>query len=337
MPNLRKRAAIFVALTEELRAAKSALESRGEIVGPGIEATASRNLYAFRPFGGTKEILVDLYLFNSMGNISSAAFVANSFLPSGGPEIAILLGISGSLDQSQLGLADVLISNHVKHYHVDKIFDIDDLVESKRASLIPSDMPPEVVADLISKRVNGHFLIDANDTLLNGTSAARYRRGRQLEDGSTNLISTFLYNRSRSEKAHSGGFRVVSGCILGTEYVIDSQHYVEYLRSKNRDSTRDFYWIHEREEYALRCAWDGADIVGVDMESYGFFKALQLAQRRTPVLGIAVRGISDMACGKSELDKKTKGSVRTKAVENAVSVALELLDSYFASTRSVVG
>ena len=119
--------AIFLALPEELDHAISVLERYGEFSGDIKEKDAGQFRFRYNLSSHAQtENRGTVCLINGMGNSRSAAFVGNELSsgPLNGPrpEIAILVGISGSLDPSTADLTDVVISSHVKHYHPDKLF-----------------------------------------------------------------------------------------------------------------------------------------------------------------------------------------------------------------------
>lgn len=336
-----RRTAIFVALPEELQHAVSVLKRHGTITGDPASG-AFHYIYTFRGVSaGFAEEDVDLFLISAMGNVSSAAFVSAA-VSKRSYELAVLAGISGSLDEGALALSDVLVSNHVKHHFVDKVFDISkDDVDNGRIRFADSSLTDDDFDRMVSSRPTETMILNPDDTLLRSRSAARFRRDKIVFDPSTTLIAEFLRSRSavaaNAENPRHSKHKVCTGCILGTNYVVDSENFVRYLHWKNANENRDYSVIHNPREAGQRNFWDKSPILAVDMESYGFFKALSWIGGRTQIPGVAIRGISDLAHGKGDLDKATKGVVRRTAVENAVTVTLELLQHYYQQNVTVSG
>lgn len=319
--------AIFIALPEELEAAITLLNDRGRLDGSMIDVEAGQRQLDYELFYDSQIIEGSVYLIRGMGNTKSAAFVGSSLFAEAPPRHALLVGISGSLNKDKIKLGDVVISSHVKHYSPDKIkcFTNAQLVEIDVKSAEEICDPLSSV-QLSNFTVPGKTLIDGRDRVL-GDSYFRYLRETIMRPVEQKELKRFL--RKRIDKfGNSGGngFSVHHGSLLGSHMVIDSESYVNYIHQKNMCSDTDYYQMNSPDEFRERCKWDQSELLAVDMESYGFFAAYEDYKYYSgSVRATAFRGISDLAFGKSDLDKESKGKHRRSAVQNALNVALDYL------------
>ncbi|MDE1993414.1 MAG: hypothetical protein KGI75_13000, partial [Rhizobiaceae bacterium] len=192
---------------------------------------------------------------------------------------------------------------------------------------------------VVGPRKEDEYQIDSRDTLDN--MYLRYLREHIILSEFSPDLDLFLDFRqdpSSAEKILLKDGNLVRGTILGSHWVVDSDKYAEYLRWKNENSHLDFYKMNKPSEYTQRCTWGNSGIHAVDMETYGFFKAIDFLNktRRVKVPGFAIRGISDYAAGKSNLDVTSDGSHRAKAVTNAMLVTIEFL-RFFAQQSNLQG
>ena len=251
------------------------------------------------------------------------------------PQYALLIGISGSLAPETVKLGDVVISAHVKYYAPDKIKDIPHdnwkIISPEESSKICNPDHPEQVT---------HYR-DGYSTLLDGrdkrfeSSYYRYIRHSIVRDSEEYSIDKFMSMRKKIHgESCANGFSLFSGAVLGSNLVLDSKYYVDYLIEKNRCSDMDFYMLNSPEEFKERCKWDSSELLAVDMESYGFFTAFEDMKRISQgTHAIAVRGISDLASGKEDLDRETKGKHRHNATKRAVQVGIDYLQEQFQPSR----
>lgn len=327
--------AIFIALPEELDAAISVLSNYGSLDGEMSDVTAGQRIFDYQLDSPKGSIAGQVYLIRGMGNTKSAAFVGSSLDIGAPPEHALLIGISGSLCPGKVGLGHVVMSSHVKHYSPDKVkcFSAKSLKEIPSASA--SDIcDPESRAQSSDFREKGKILIDGRDKILD-KSHYRYLRQRIFRNNEQRELKKFLKSHGSVISGDDGRkYELHHGAILGSNMVIDSEEYVEYLLQKNFCDDVDFYKLNHPDEHKERCVWDESDLLAVDMESYGFFSAFSDFQYySSSVRAVAFRGISDLAFGKGDLDGKSKGEHRRQATKNAVATALKYLHEQYGITE----
>lgn len=324
---------IFVALPEELRSVLDILGENGEFITPPSQFEAGQRRFKYHLDAKTEDkpaIEGEIFLIRGMGNVKSAAFVGACVATGKAPTNAVLVGISGSLDRDKLRVGDVIMSGHVKFYSPDKIHSLPDseyvLISEDDAEKICDPEDPLQLEDL------GHTKsckVDSRDIRMKN-NYYRYVREKIFNDSEAGEISEYIHENSKAIlpalNMVDGPPRIVEGAILGSNIVIDSQAFVDYILSKNTCDDLDFYSMNSPSEYAERCSWDSTELLAVDMESYGFFSAFNdLSYFSTSVKPIAIRGISDLAAGKAEADQESNGVNREKAAANAMTVALDYI------------
>ncbi len=116
------------------------------------------------------------------------------------------------------------------------------------------------------------------------------------------------------------------GCILGSDWVVDSAELVEFLKARDQDETKDWYSLHESAaDKADRNRWSfdrKFRVACVDMESYGFFRAIKSAGLLNHA--VSIRGISDPCANKRGIESKSK-AIRKAAMDNAVDVFVDMI------------
>lgn len=325
------RAAIIVALEEELSNAFDCLALHGKFLAPKQSLGEGQTNFRYKMDDGTgtgRHHDCEIFLINGMGNVAASAFVGRSFL-NFEPDLLISVGISGSMSRDDVRLEDVVISNQVKYYAPDKVGEFTTKDKVKHISSIES----------AGEHIPGEYRIDSRDVIDN--IYLRYLREHIILSEFSHDLDLFFDYRQDAGSADQillKDANLVRGTILGSNWVLDSGKYAEYLHWKNENNHLDFYKMNRSAEYAQRCSWGNSSLHAVDMETYGFFKAIHYLNktRRNKVPGFAIRGISDYAAGKSDLDNLSGGSHRAKAVENAMLVTIEFL-RWFAKQDTVQG
>jgi nucleoside phosphorylase len=327
--------AIFIALPEELEAAISVLSKYGSLDGDMSDVTAGQRIFDYQLKSPKGPIAGEVYLIRGMGNTKSAAFVGSSLDVGAPPKHALLIGISGSLSPKKVGLGHVVMSSHVKHYSPDKV----KRFNSKELKEISSDSASDICDPKSSTQSSdfqekGKILVDGRDKILGG-SHYRYLRQRIFRNNEQRELKKFLKSHGEKIVGDDGNdYKLHHGAILGSNMVIDSEEYVEYLMQKNFCDDVDFYKLNDPNEHKERCVWDSSELLAVDMESYGFFSAFSDFQYySSSVRAVAFRGISDLAFGKADLDGESKGSHRRQATKNAVETALKYLHDQYEITE----
>jgi nucleoside phosphorylase len=283
-------------------------------------------------------IEVTVQTLSGMGHIE-AVIGTSSVITAKRPNLVIMVGIAGSLNPSKVGLGDVVVSNQAKLFASDKVAQVP--VESEKPEYIFGTS-----RDLERARADGQCVIDERDRFFT-SSFLRYERNfvqsleieeklSEIEDpiGKSNLQvlnSSSLPPRFQELPSSKRSREVHFGWILGSNHVVDSREYREYLNQKNTELDLD---IHRQKGDYSRVLWKPGDLLAVDMESYGVLRAVEKARTTNnldggvPSLlgGVIVRGISDICEYKGDLDKKTGNSIRRLAVENATEVALSIIE-----------
>lgn len=331
------RLALFIALSEEMGYAIEEMEKFGRFLGqePNSQLEKGQTTFQFelKKFS-QPENRIEVHLIKGMGNILSAAHVGTAFGRLGSVRLALLVGISGALDVGSVGLGDVVISNSVKYYTPDKIYHADD----REKDLLP--ITREMRALHIQNGGRSPLPLPAPDKALafddrdivHGNNVLRFLRDQVFHADHDNVGHIFVDDMTRSSKPPA--YTLKSGTLLGSNWVIDSGTYSDYIKQKNEWVDFDYYYLNDRAEYHARCKWDKDVICAVDMESYGFFKAVaEFSKRVTNVKAYAVRGISDLCAGKSEEDKKHGNQNRRIATQNSTNAALSLIE-YYLDSRS---
>lgn len=285
-----------------------------------------------------------------MGHIEAANDTASA-IPLVGPQLVILVGLGGSMEPRHVGLGDVVVSNKVKFFSADKVCDGGEFGGSEGSEYIFGTKE-----DLEGARRSGKIVVDRRDRILQ-RSFLRYQRRvvhcestddilqdvesnfdcsrlSQIDKGKLPKIFEALPSSERLREIHLGGW------ILGSDHVVDSAEYRDYLNEKNVELELD---IHRQKSEFKRADWVDGKLHAVDMESYGVLRAAKTAIRPARLGGVphlngalVVRGISDLAEGKGALDRvMTKEDAvyfRRLAVQNAAEVTFQLIENIDYST-----
>lgn len=284
---------------------------------------------------GTEDgpVRVRVNTLSSMGQ-TEAVLGAAAAISAESPDLAVMIGIAGSMQPTQVGLGDVVLCNQVKFFGSDKV-----------GSLSPSG--PYVLGRNLNGRLAGQVVVDDRDKFME-SSFLRYERsfvesshaGELVAEVETRLMNcplrqlnpdwlddsiAGLDSSKRNRKIHVGW-------ILGSAHVVDSREYRDYLNEKNTQLDLD---IHRQKGEVGRVQWKEGQLLAVDMESYGLIRAAEM-YRSIPshkggcnqlIGAVSVRGISDLCEDKGALDAKSKNEVRRLAMHNATEVALSLLEN----------
>lgn len=335
--------ALYVALTEEMKYAVAEMGRFGKFnaatADPINEMLRGRTRFSFhfddfpRP-----EDNIEVHLIGGMGNILTAAHVGTSFSENDSVRFAVLIGISGAMPGSGLGLGDVILGNSVKYYSPDKIYDIKKKKEEGKAKKIDKktrELFLQKDADILKEFEERHddcILYDERDET-RSENVIRFLRDTIYHEDQSDYGYNFLRDIKRSSIPTE--YKLSSGMFLGTNWVIDSESYANYIVDKDLYNCFDYYFINKKSEYDQRCKWHPDRVSAADMESYGFFKAIEMfSRKRANVKAYAVRGISDLCAGKSDLDITSNNSFRDAATTNCTNAAMRLLRYYLKEQRT---
>ena len=328
---------VFVPLHEEMAYIDSRIGELGfENLSPGGYRRGDNPCAYWRKApDGTNFILrfriLDAEERDVMGNISAAAQVS-LFLALYKPKIAFLVGLAGSLRPAEAGLGDVVISDSAKFMFPDKL-----------KTLSPENETVVDGASLSDDAVSAarKVLVDDRKIFLNH-SFFRLRRDAVHSPRARDLLRRYRDHLATSSPADLpepgmaplGPWSIRFGSILGSDWVVDSEAFVKFVLDRDANSRFDWYVQTARlvprkaEEATKRNKWSDDRLLAVDMESYGFLKAADAyakAQGGDVLSAFVVRGISDLAMGKSGLDDQSGGAHRERAVRNAAQVTLDLI------------
>lgn len=314
-----RNALMFVPLHEEMRYVHQHLTGvRNAHCHTGNYTTAN-DFYLFEMNRGTAHAYY-LYcqVIGDMGNLRTATAVLDK-LGDLESSICFLVGMAGSLAPDVCQLGDVVVSYEVKAMYADKVKRRD-----PRKEVFAPDVATgsQVVLDPRKKLLTDSYLRYRRDYVRWMTSAglaAQYLNfARQNAPGLTTVDRSRVPKLDRSLEHMNP--EPMQGVILGSELVIDCQEFVDFLQHRNRTTLDDVY-------AGARGKWFDSDILAVDMESYGFFKAVEAGFRANGTsLALAVRGISDLAAKKTGLETSSKNAVRNIATINAVQTTLHILE-----------
>lgn len=250
--------------------------------------------------GAERNIRLLVRTCGSMGHLS-AAIHTSRLISQFQPKIIFFVGTAASLDPNQLQLADVIIPRKAVHRVYDKI--------SEKGQ---KDYERRCVDDKFEERFYGaNILCVQTDTrevsaeiqgLLTGVNYDQI----SLERGKADQIELNGENYPfRTPKIH------YDEDIFSYGMVVDSISYREFIQRHADLSNRK--------------------ISAIDMESYGFYTAIDLAKTSglgTDCEGIMIRGISDYA-GRKQQNEGRPDDWKQKSVVNAALVTAKIIaDTY---------
>jgi len=343
---------VLVPLREEMSYIHSRIIGAGAVLLQPVVFDVNQNDFIYQiklsdnSIEGLQFSIMDRNNRDAMGNISTAA-IASAIITADYPNIVFLVGLAGSVDSSTVRLGDVVVSSSAKFIAPDKIRKL------SSATDVVVNMTGQQVQSLRAQH-SGMFVIDDRKVYL-GDHYFRFRRDVASCSLSTTRLAGYQIHLRRNgldgldpvgdsalaglendtvERVRNDNPRVHFGSILGGEWVVDSARFVDFLRERNDRMDVDYYTQKEAlgtrtgspTEGAKRNRWDPNPILAVDMESYGFLKSVSaIAERGIGLQAFTVRGISDLAAGKAELEKVTGDGVRKIAVHNAAHVAIDFI------------
>ncbi|MFG1427554.1 hypothetical protein [Roseixanthobacter glucoisosaccharinicivorans] len=293
---------------------------------------------------------IDFVILSGMGNICSATAVGENLRADRNYKSVFLLGLSGTLQPNKFRLGDVVISSAVKYFTFDKIKELSSSEEEFEGSTNPdpSDSSTSEAFDgapnadpsdssTFAKPAKVKHIISRSKSIAQN-SWLRIKRDFVTIEKSGRLIQRYLADQNPS----FAGFakvtedligvpsdlindkpRIHIGALLGSDWVIDSQEYVDFFNDRNEFPEKDWY-IRKGGPDTARTKWYKSDIAAVDMESYGFLKSISLVNA-DGMHAICIRGISDRCSGKGLLDNTTQGAIRNIAIRNATVTLVDLI------------
>jgi nucleoside phosphorylase len=325
---------VVIALPEERGYFHGILEKR-----QGWKVGSPRQRYDASYASKHGNVRVIVQTLRDMGLVE-AALGTTSALTAVKPDLAMMIGLAGSMNPEEVGLGDVVVSNQAKFFGSDKVASL------KNSDGTASEYLLGDIADLATKPP-GAIVVDRRDKILQ-ESFLRYQR-QIVESSPCDAIISGVESAIRTcslvelnreklpEKAgdlkSSQRQRILHfGWVLGSHHVVDSAEYRHYLNDKNDNQLLD---VHRQKGEPERAPWRPGQLLAVDMESYALLRAVESAARLPAFLGgcenliggLTVRGISDLCEDKGFLDRDTSNDVRRIAVANATEVGLTLIES----------
>lgn len=261
------------------------------------------------------QIHTNFVVVGGMGHLASALTTMH-LLGRESYDAVFIVGIAGTLAPEKYRLGDVVVSAGAKYIGFDKI------------SKLEAGITPKL--DLLEAPLPGNGMRIRRSQIRNPRSDSKVVR--YVKEASLALppgLRDLILQDNGGEKRITP--KVHSGLILGSDWVVDSSDWVDFLDSKNSSFSDDWYVKAGSPSDRGRTDWIEGDIACVDMESFGFFKAVSTSGDQ--MHAIAVRGISDACAGKSGLEATTNNSVRDTASANAAAVLVDLMFNIGTSGR----
>jgi nucleoside phosphorylase len=320
---------VFVALAEEMKSIYNLITAskRGECRRTFSE---KRKSYFFElELRSGLKIDVEFLVMSAMGNLSTASYMAST-LVTRRPNICVLVGIAGSLDPTEFKLGDVIISTSAKFYSPDKVKEL--AVEKERFSNDTNPHPDANIEIDVRKKVMDRSFFRFRRQVVERDVSYRHAEGYvKYWDNLSRGSRPKLEGVDQSILADPQG-RLANqvptihvGSVLGSDWVIDSQEYVDFIRQRNIFCDQDYYKQKANGEFEKRNSWNKDDVAVVDMETWGFLNMAEAASEKH-VHFFSVRGVSDFSSNKSWLDDTSESEVRRIAAANAMEVTWDLID-----------
>lgn len=331
MPKLR--VLVIVPLLEERDYFYETIKGRSGWSPP----RTTRETMQFDFHEGDREAGVVVKTIAKMGHLDTILALNAAVVPFS-PQLVILLGLAGSMDPHVVGLGDVVISNQVKIYAANKIGTISqDETQKPTYKFFPIPPPASVDNCIIvddRDRVQAYSYMRYERDFVESTSVdhALSTLERRLTSGELSPVpNDMVPTNFRSYKSMNRNREIHYGWMFGSNHVVDSKEYRDYITEKNADDTFDIY---KQLKELDKMRWKEGRLLAVDMESYGFLKAVETL-RRLPasqggsnvlVGGIVVRGVSDMAEAKAATDRNSKHEIRRISVGNAAKITAQIIE-----------
>lgn len=350
-----KKIAIIVPLREELKGILELLKELNVSQPTFSRKEANYVRISYHPRHGD-DVDIDMHALDpenrdAMGNVVTSARVAG-ILADHRPHLMLLVGIAGSMNADKVRLGDVVVSIGAKYLQPDKLTTFKDALHAidgdcyktpappKRADCKLAIHPLKILGGLGPSAVmrfrKDYVWLTASEVPYSGyADFLRKRPIQHLQHAHATLAN--LPDCTEHLKCCHPQSRVHFGDILGSEWVVDDLDYIAFVQHRNNNDEWDLYkqrdLVRGTNEWSKRNKWDNTPIDAVDMETYGFFKAVAAynagvsSPNQNPrAVAMAFRGISDMARDKDPLDDTTQGEIRKLAVRNAVRVAIDFID-----------
>jgi nucleoside phosphorylase len=323
---------VFVPLHEEMEYAHAYMQSEGAECSMPYSQSTDSYFFRFKLQNRTdSEVLFTV--IGDMGNTYTLGRIT-PIIALQQPNACFLVGVAGSLGAERAKLGDVVVSSRAKAMFADKIKTVDPSKEEVRRR-------PDF--DLLN--ANGVIFIDERKMFRDRDSGEkdflRFRRMFARSEMSEIMVARYanyvrgatleLAGVSREqfaglpENLQNAAPAVREGTMFGSDMVIDSESYVRFILERDTDEAADYY-NQKAGGRDQRQRWFASTPLAVDMESFGFLTMAMLSKEDFARHYVTVRGISDMAAGKEDLDRTTGQGIRQIAVRNAVKVAIDMIN-----------
>jgi nucleoside phosphorylase len=288
---------VIAARREEAYAVQSEFKKHSDASYTDEDTRHLRDLvvHHFKIPGKSEHLAVGHSYLEGMGNIESAARTAQ-LIEHYRPVLVLFVGIAGSLDPERARIGDVFLPQTVKTRFYNKIKDL----TKESFKKLTADERRETFMNRCCK-------LDFDFQEERITAAARKLIAQiPVEHFTNSMGNEDLPTEWKERKLYLGrraGLQMEETS-FSWEKVISSNSYVKFLRTQV-----------------------GRAPTCVDMESYGFLKAVNALYERPGAIGLIVRGISDYAQDKITSDGETKW--RDLAKRNAAKVARMLIQEVY--------
>lgn len=356
---------IFVPLQEEMRYAYEQMEKLGGECFQPYDSAITSYSFDYRD-EKRQPAVVEFFVIGDMGNLRTASRLAACLSQISGAHAIFLLGIAGSMDRKiglgdvlvgtavktfypdKVAKIDPTIHDFVDLKAVTPATGLISVGEGEVAELTMPEGTPEPAASAAIGPAAPPYRLDARKRVLT-ESFFRYRRDainwersgsqatdyiRKLGTGPLDKGQFKLQGVTADQvpgllpEEENPNPKVTTGLVFSSEMVIDSEEYIEFLTFKDEFEHYDLYFYKDGKDHKRRRWFKRAPAV-IDMETLGFFMMLEaLKGSNTAIAQVAfsIRGVSDRASQKALLDGRTEDEVRRIAVQNAMNVALDMMN-----------
>lgn len=283
---------IITALRPEFDALKKEFDEFFEHFIP-TNKRKTRPLRFYKVQSKNKTFNIALVNQAGMGNINSAA-KTSYYIAKFNPLLVIFAGIAGSLKFDELRIGDIIIPSLIQNKQYNKISDaISNVASPEKISFLDGKCNLRWVNYDEEIDPAAHDLINHIDGSEINKNINKFGLPKEWEINK----EPYYINREPAYQTEETSF--------SWDKVISSNEYVSHLNNTSEK---------------MNCA--------VDMESFGFLKAVNNMQHNWPVSGLVVRSISDYAQFKNVCDKHPQ--LRKLALCNAAIAVRTIIQSTYA-------
>lgn len=309
----------FIALPEEMQYIDSVIVASGngrQSNNRPFNPQSFRHIYWITEPTTRRVAEVTFIVNTEMGNLGTTSLVTHE-LGTGEYEAAFILGLAGTMQPNIYGLGDVVVAAGAKYLGFDKI-------KEGAANGFAPDSGKRINADSWLRVKRDYVEWHHSDRWLSGYV---HSRSGAPPVGLQGVGASLVPHRP---DLVNGRPRLHQGIVFGSDWVVDSGEHLDFLMARNVSFDTDWYRAHGNSQEQSRTRWLSSDAACLDMESFGFFKALKMSASSL-FHGIAVRGISDPCRDKSAVQAATPTGIRDIAARNAAIVLIDIIFNMISS------